>query len=219
MTDRPHLSQHLAAALAGADARTEPYRYWLLSDTLPDDTARAIVELPVDVPAIGDTAGKRETHNSMRVFFSAENRMRYPVCEDVASVFQDKATVAALQRRTGADLTGALLRIEYCQDTDGFWLERHTDIGAKLFTMLVYLSTSPDAKAWGTDVYDGEGRHLGAAPGDFNKGLIFVPGSDTWHGFERRRIDGVRKSIIINYVTHEWRSRHELAFPNEPVAA
>ena len=50
-------------------------------------------------------------------------------------------------------------------------------------------------------------------------GLIFVPGADTWHGFTRRPIVGVRRSLIVNYVKPEWRSRHELAFPNEAVVS
>ena len=30
---------------------------------------------------------------------------------------------------------------------------------------------------------------------------------------------GVRKSMIINYVTNEWRAREQLAFPDKPIAA
>ena len=126
---------------------------------------------------------------------------------------------AALAARTGTELVGSHVRVEDCQDTDGFWLEPHTDIGAKLFTMLIYLTDRPEAEAWGTDLYDAAGRHLGSAPGGFNRGLIFIPGPDTWHGVERRPIHGVRRSLIVNYVKPEWRSRHELAWPDRPVAA
>jgi hypothetical protein len=28
----------------------------------------------------------------------------------------------------------------------------------------------------------------------------------------------VRKSVIINYVTNEWRAREQLAFPDQPIA-
>jgi hypothetical protein len=52
-----------------------------------------------------------------------------------------------------------------------------------------------------------------------NQALIFVPGDHTWHGFEPRKIDGVRKSVIINYVTHEWRDRSQLAYNTMPVRA
>lgn len=207
------------STLARAERREIPFRHWLLADTLPDDVAHAIPALPFAPPRIGDTQGRRETHNSTRVFFSAENRAQYPVCELVASHFQKPAVVGELERFFGAPLAGNSLRIEYCQDTDAFWLEPHTDIGAKVFTMLVYLSDAPGAEDWGTDIYDRSLRHAGRAPGGFNRGLVFVPGDDTFHGVEKREIAGVRKSIIVNYVKPEWRARHELAYPDAPVVA
>ena len=171
------------------------------------------------VPRAGDqdTHGKRETHNTTRVFVSEQNRASYLACEALAEAFQDEATVAVLQELGGRGLTGGSLRIEYCQDTDGFWLEPHTDIGAKLLTMLIYLSDHHDAARWGTDVLDAQHNLVERASGAFNSGLIFLPDTDTWHGFAPRPIHGVRRSLIINYVKPEWRARHELAFPTEPV--
>ncbi|MBI3504825.1 MAG: 2OG-Fe(II) oxygenase [Proteobacteria bacterium] len=198
---------------------TRPYRHWLLADALPSAMARGLADLPVPVAHVGDTMGRRETNNSTRMFFSPEFQRQNQVAAEFAAALQDPANVATLARLTGAPLASGYLRIEYCQDTDGFWLEPHTDIGAKLYTMLFYLSDVPQAEDWGTDVYETPDRHLGAAPGSFNNGLIFVPGSDTWHGFRRRPIDGVRKSIIVNYVKDEWRARGELAFPDSPVRA
>jgi hypothetical protein len=168
-------------------------------------------------PPIGDTLGKRETHNSTRLFFGAEQRAAYPVCDALASALQGHAVVRRLESLCGAVLRGSSLRIEYCLDTDGFWLEPHTDIGAKLYTMLVYLSDEPASEAWGTDVLDGPHRLVATTPYVRNGGLIFIPGADTWHGFHRRPIAGVRRSLIVNYVKPEWRSRHELAFPEQPV--
>ncbi len=98
-------------------------------------------------------------------------------------------------------------------------MEPHTDIGAKRLTFLIYLSDHPDAENWGTDIMDQAGHVLGRAPGSANRGLIFVPAADTWHGFVRRPILGVRRSLIVNYVGPEWRSRRELAFPGEPVVS
>jgi hypothetical protein len=114
---------------------------------------------------------------------------------------------------TGARLMDGRLRIEYCQDTDGFWLEPHVDIAVKRFAMLVYLSDDPALCDAGTDVYDASPEHLtvATAPYRFNAGMIFIPGSDTWHGFRKRPIKGLRKSIIVNYVAPEWRAVEELA--------
>ena len=47
--------------------------------------------------------------------------------------------------------------------------------------------------------------------------MVFVPSNITYHGIEPRKIDGVRKSVIVNYVTNEWRAREQLAFPERPV--
>jgi hypothetical protein len=219
MFEAHSIAEWFTRSLARANRNQTPYSHWLLEQTLPEEAARSIATLPFAAPIIGDTMGKRETHNSTRNFFSAQNRQAYEVCESVAAAFQSAAVVRRLQDATGAALAGNFLRIEYCQDLDGFWLEPHTDIGAKLFTMLVYLSDQADCEGWGTDIYDGALQHVGAAPGGFDKGLIFIPGTNTWHGVQKRQYAGVRKSIIINYVKPEWRSRHELAFPHEAVRA
>ena len=46
-----------------------------------------------------------------------------------------------------------------------------------------------------------------------------MPSNNTWHGFEPRTITGVRRSVIVNYVTDEWRAREQLAFDGRPVRA
>ena len=125
----------------------------------------------------------------------------------------------ALERLCDLNLRDSSLRIEYCLDTDGFWLEPHTDIGAKLFTMLIYLSDGPGSEAWGTDILDGELKLVATSPYRRNLGLIFVPAADTWHGFHKRKIEGVRRSLIVNYVKPEWRARRELAFPDRPAGS
>ena len=122
--------------------------------------------------------------------------------------------LGALRSLTGADLSRGHLRIEYCQDVDGFWLEPHLDISVKLFTMLVYLSGDPALRDAGTDIYDSSPEHrlAASAPYEKNKGLIFIPGTNSWHGFSKRPIRGLRKSIIINFVSDDWRAKDELAY-------
>jgi len=65
----------------------------------------------------------------------------------------------------------------------------------------------------GTDIYDASPDHkpVATVPYENGKGLIFIPGTDTWHGFTRRPIAGVRKSVIVNFVARDWRSLDELA--------
>lgn len=203
--------------LEEADVREFPYRHWLLSRCLSEETVNAIVNLPIAPARIGDTQGKRDTHNKTRVLFSECNRKRYKVMDELARAFQSQEIVDALKVATGAVLSDTSLRIEYCQDTDGFWLEPHTDLGVKRLTLLIYLNREPEGVDWGTDMYADANTHVGRAPGGFNTGFIFIPSDKTWHGFEKRPINGVRKSLIINYVTQDWRSREELSFPDAAV--
>jgi hypothetical protein len=211
------MESHFTSSLGAAVLATSPYRHWRLGDVLPPAAADEVAALPMAPPAIDDTRGRRETHNSTRRFLDADCQARFPVCREIAAMLQEGPAVAAIERLCGVSLAGSLLRIEYCLDRDGFWLEPHTDIGAKLFTMLIYLSTGADSAGWGTDIMDRDGNVIATAPSPFNSGLVFVPAGDTWHGFRKRPIRGVRRSLIVNYVKDEWRSRHELAFPDRPI--
>ncbi len=219
MPDPAAISASLCASFASAEFGGLPYRHWLPKMMLPGEVCRAIDALPVAPPPIADTFGKRETHNSTRTFFGVAARAAHPVCDALATALQGAEAAGALERLCGAPIREGFLRIEYCLDVDGFWLEPHTDIGAKLFTMLIYLSDEPGSHAWGTDILDSDLKLVATTPYRRNDGLIFVPSADSWHGFHKRPIRGVRRSLIVNYVKPEWRNRHELAFPDRMAGA
>ncbi len=213
------VSASVIRAFSRAQRFEKPFVHWLLSDVLPPEAARAVYALPIAAPAIGDTLGKRETHNSSRIFFSKSNQERFPVAAAIARALQDPQTVAAIRKTTGAALEGTSLRIELAKDRNGFWLEPHRDVGPKMFTMQLYLNEGPGSEAFGTDLFtsDAPHSHCGRAPSGFNQAFLFLPSENTWHGFQPRPISGVRTSLIVNYVDDSWRSRHELAFPDQPV--
>ncbi|MGH6736589.1 MAG: 2OG-Fe(II) oxygenase [Methyloceanibacter sp.] len=196
----------------------QPYPHWIVRACLPADTVDDILALPFEAPSLEGVSGKRELHNNTRKYFDVENRKAFPVCEAVAQAFQDERVINQIESTFGTDLTGTYLRMEFAQDIDGFWLEPHSDLGVKLFTMLLYLSKDPRHGDLGTDIYDGDKRHVGRSPFEPNAAMIFVPADNTFHGFEKRPIKGVRTSLIINYVTDEWRAREQLAFPEAPIA-
>jgi len=208
-----------AVRLQAAAVRGDvPFRHWRISDVLPAELAGAAAGLDLTPPHVEDTAGRRETHNGSRWFFNAVMQAQFGCAATVARAFQAPDMVAMWQSLCGVSLAGCSLRIEYCQDTGGFWLEPHTDIGAKRFTMLIYLVQPPPGEAWGTDLLFPDGRLAERASGRANSSVIFVPGEDTWHGFAKRPITGVRRTLIINYVGPEWRATQELCFPGQPVA-
>ena len=199
--------------LAQAAHATQPFDYWLLQDALPPMDVDAIAGLPIAPPADVQFNGRRETNNSSRIFFSPENQAVYPVCRRVADGFKDRRVMTAIEKATGTDLSDTQLRIEYCQDAPGFWLEPHTDIRVKKFTMLVYLLDDPALALAGTDIHEGppEHRYVCTAPYGRNRGVIFIPGDTSWHGVGHHPLKKLRKSVIINYVASSWRDRWELA--------
>ena len=196
----------------------QPYRHWILRSCFPADSVEDIVTLPFEAPSLDGVSGKRELHNNTRKYFDVENRENFPVCEAIAKAFQDKRVTSHIEKMFGTDLEGTYLRIEFAQDIDGFWLEPHTDLGVKVFTMLVYLSKDESHTDLGTDIYNGEKRHIARSPFAPNAAMVFIPGSNTYHGFEKRPIKGIRTSLIINYVTNEWRAREQLSYPEAPIA-
>jgi len=196
---------------------SQPYKHWVLKECLPQTVAEEVIALPFMAPGLAGVSGKRELHNNTRTYFDVGNQGKFGCVNAVSEALQSPETTGMIEKRFGINLKGSYLRIEYAMDVDEFWLEPHTDLGVKLFTMLLYLSTDPRHRDLGTDIYDAEKKHVGRPPFESNTALVFIPSSNTFHGFEKRKIEGVRKSVIINYVTNEWKAREQLAYPGAPV--
>ncbi|HEY1879470.1 MAG TPA: hypothetical protein VGG68_06025 [Caulobacteraceae bacterium] len=207
----------LMAAFASAEREEWPYRHWTVRKVFPAGLSKVLRALPYATPDLHGVSGKRELHNDQRHYFETHTNRRFPACAAVSDAFQSKAVADAIERTTGADLAGSYVRLEYAQDIDGFWLQPHTDLGVKRFTMLIYLADDDSQRDLGTDIY--ADRDTWAKRSDFidNSALVFVPGENTWHGLEQRPIPRVRRSVIMNYVTDAWRERWQLAYPEMPV--
>lgn len=205
-------------SLASAEESAAPYRHWRLSGLLPDEAIAQLQRIDFPPVDLGGVSGSREVHNDQRHYFDAENKARFPVVAAIADAFQSPAGAGAVAAHFGADIEGTFLRIEHAQDSDGFWLKPHTDIGVKRFSLLLYVSDHPQHADLGTDIYAAADKWAKRQPFKPNHALAFVPSTNTWHGFEKRPIVGVRKSMILNYVTDEWRAREQLAFPDKPIS-
>lgn len=203
-------------SLTSAPRSVTPYTHWDLADVLPPEVAAEIDALPFEAPSVEGVSGARELHNNTRRYLDAEVIGQFPAARAVAEAFQSQTVVDAIEDVTGASLDGCCLRIEYAQDTDGFWLKPHTDLGVKKFTLLYYLGPEGHEDL-GTDVYADADTWARRAPFTPGGALVFVPSNNTWHGFEPRTIPVVRKSLIVNYVTEDWRAREQLAYPDTPV--
>ena len=218
MTDSAaDISTHFNRAMTRAETFSAPYRHWLLRDVFPAQTLAELKTLSFPVGALDGVSGKRELHNDTRSYFDQENIARLPAVAAISNAFQSTALVRAIADFFGADLDDTFLRIEFAQDVSGFWLEPHTDLGVKRLTVLIYLSDGDGHETLGTDIFNADKSWAKRSPFAPNAAMAFVPGDNTYHGFQERKINGVRRSLILNYVTQDLRDREQLAFPDETV--
>lgn len=177
-----------------------------------------VLVLPIAPLFLGNTDGTRNSYNAQRTFFTPKLRENFPAVQVFAEAMQQPEVARQFAETCFVDVVGSYLRMEYIQDIDGAWLEPHRDIPEKLFSMVIYLCTGPEAKNWGTDIYDEDQKWIGRSEAEFNTATIFKAGPNTWHGFDKRPIIGVRRLFEINYVSPTWRDREQLAFPDRPIA-
>ena len=213
--DAGMIADAFCASVAKRKSFAEPYPWHLVDDIFPAQVTHALATLPFPAPALGGVSGTREAHNDTRSYFDVAQMAKYPVMRAVAEALQSQQVARCVTEHFDAPVDDTFLRLEYAQDIDGFWLEPHTDLGVKKFTCLIYLSEGHEDL--GTDLYRSKEEHFGRSPFLPNTAMIFVPSDKTWHGFEPRPITGVRKSVILNYVTHDWRAREQLSYPETPV--
>jgi hypothetical protein len=216
------VADHFGNALHSSTCKEWPYRHWALKDALPESLCIGVLILPIRPPLIDECGGVRDlnSNNSKRSFFTPQLQEDFPVCKAFAEAFQRPEVARLFSSTLGItrnDIEGSYLRMEYIQDTDGAWLKPHRDIREKLFSMVIYLCTGPEAKNWGTDIYDADQKWVARSSAEFNSAVIFVPGDNTWHGFDKRPIIGVRRLMEVNYVRPAWRDRQQLCFPDEPI--
>ena len=211
----------IASSIMNAFDRAErfdaPYRHWQFDAMFPDGVVEELQSVEFPIGDLGGISGKRELHNDQRHYVDQKNMRRLPVFAALGNVFQSPMMAQKIEEFFGVNIGGTFLRIEYTQDIDGFWLEPHTDLGVKRLTILIYLSDEAGHDDLGTDIYDADKQWNKRAPFTPNSAMAFVPGDNTYHGFAKRPINGVRKSLILNYVTTDWRDREQLAFPDATI--
>lgn len=217
MPDAEKIARHFRRALLDCKRNEVPYTHWSLIDVLPEALSLGIISLPIAPLLIDDCRGVRDVDNNKRTFFTPALRADFPICNSFAEALQRSDVARLVGQTCGFDPEGSYLRMEYIQDIDGAWLEPHHDVPEKLFSMVIYLCTGPEAKNWGTDIYDDKLQWFGRSSAEFNAATIFIPGENTWHGFEKRKISGIRRLLEINYVHPSWRDRNQLCFPDRPV--
>ncbi|MGI9438010.1 MAG: 2OG-Fe(II) oxygenase [Geminicoccaceae bacterium] len=209
---------HVVNSFETGEGSTEPFPHWQMNDFVPHSLAKGMANLELPESRVDWSNGERRTEVSHRFFFSPEVSSGMPLCGLFNRIFLDRRIVKLVQDKFSMSPEDCFLRVERCQDIDGFWLKPHVDESDKLMTLQIYLSDQPEAAEWGTDILDADRAVVKRARSTFNSAFLFIPAKNTWHGFERRPITGLRKSIIVNYVSNRWRTTSELANPSAPLS-
>ena len=212
------IAAHFIGVLQRSRRLETPYRRWALTDVFPEALCTAILVLPIAPPMLGATDGTRNTYNARRTFFTPELRAQFPgvrkALSERCSGPTSRASSArrwsstptepsahrihpghrrrlarAASRRPREDLLDGRLSLHRParQGLGHRHLRRRQEVGRPL---VAPSSTPPRSSR---------------------------PGTNTWHGFDKRPIIGVRRLMEINYV-RDWRDREQLAFPDTPVS-
>ncbi len=140
------VAESFLACLARARHVTEPFDFWLLDGALPEEDIDAISSLPSPLlPTWSSTAGARPT--TPHACISAPRHGKPIRCAVVwSTASRTRASSPANAKGTGTKLAGTRLGSSIARTSPGSWLEPHTDIAVKKFTMLVYMLDDPALK-------------------------------------------------------------------------
>jgi hypothetical protein len=167
-----------------------------------DDTAdKLLAYFPEPVSVAHD--GRRASANEFRTFATRE---KTPELAELFSNFDTTEAREFFTDLTSVDCSQGKLRVELCQDGPGFWLENHIDIPEKLITLQIYLDSGN--RDWGTHLFWNDGELI--VPFEHNSGWMTCCKSKTVHGIPEKVVDGIRKSVIINYVAGDWNDTDQL---------
>lgn len=193
-------------SLNQATACQTPFTHWNISSVLPESFYTFIHDkkttehkpLYYDGTRAGNYNSPSKNDNA-RMYITEAVTQKYPFFSNLIHAFRAPRLLELVSKKFDIQLSGCYLRAECTFDHNGFFLHPHLDIHEKRFTLFVYLGDSPEG--YGTDLYDKEKKWVKTIPFRHNTGYIFIPGHDTWHGFEPKEIVGVRTALLINYVT------------------
>jgi hypothetical protein len=183
-----------------------PIRWVHVVQCWSDNTADKLLEHFPKVKKVDEYDGRRSTANKFRTFVT---RNSDPELAEIFSKFDTAEARAYFTDLTGVDCSQGKLRIELCQDGPGFWLEKHVDIPEKLITLQIYLGKGKHD--WGTYLYDAANEFNEiVVPFLHNQGWLTNKNAKVLHGLPEKTVDGIRRSVIINYVVGDWNDTDQL---------
>jgi hypothetical protein len=201
------ITEDVVKSFTTADESDYPFQHWQVENMLPKALTDQIlaVRIPKSQGFLYD--GTRASDSKLtpggtppqRMFITKEIGEEYPFFQDLVDAFLQPKVLDLVNNKFGVDTKDLYLRVEYINDFDGFFLEPHKDIIEKQFTLLLFQGEGPDYM--GTDFYDTDLKVVKTVKFGHNRGYVFTPSENSWHGLEKKPIPDRRCSLLINYVT------------------
>ncbi len=184
-----------------------PFQHWIVENMLPSELTDQILAVRIPKTSGFVYDGTRASDSKLkpggtpprRMFITKDTKNEHPFFQDLVDAFLDPQVLKIVKDKFHVDTKELFLRVEYINDFDGFFLEPHKDIIEKQFTLLLFLGDGPEYM--GTDFYDTDLKVVKTVKFGHNRGYVFTPSENSWHGLERKPIPDRRCSLLVNYVT------------------
>lgn len=182
---------------------TDPDNWFYIENVFhPNDLKTIQKYIPEDSL---DISGKREHNTATRTFVNINSPNE--LCH-VFRKFDERKMRKFFSKLTNVDCSTGRLRVEIINDNAGAYLEEHIDIKEKLITFQIYVNEGDEN--WGTTIYSDWDTEYTTVPFVVNTGWLTHKNADIIHGVKQHSVTGKRHSVIINYISGNWRDTDQL---------
>lgn len=173
----------------------DPWQHWIIDDVFSEGNFKALQDHKVNNADYSHANGFRDIIKG-RTFLSNEYCEENPALKPVAEFLNNHAY---FEEKFNCDLSNTYCRPEMIHDRYPFFHAIHTDTPEKKLSLIINIDKEDD-KNLATDIYVDKETHFAKTEWKDNRGLLFIPSDEKWHGFAPTEYKGIRTIMIVNFV-------------------
>ena len=173
----------------------EPWEHWIIDNVFPDNLFTALKEHKINDADYSNANGFRDIIEG-RTFLGNAYCEQFPNLKPVAEFLNDHKM---FEEKFNCDLSNTWCRPEMIHDRHPFFHAIHTDTPEKKLSLIINIDKEDD-KNLATDIYVDKETHYAKTEWQDNRGLLFIPSDEKWHGFAPIEYTGIRTIMIVNFV-------------------